>query len=487
MRHAAWTVIVAAALGGCVQGPHVPKDGSPDAYSWRAPIGIEGSEPVYRFDIDIGPDVQQGLAEEDIRSLAVFDAHGTPQACGAFGNGPIESTVTLSHARISAFASDMCASYGSPAVCFKGHDCAVPDICPRTRIDLTRSTALAGIDALPDLLAIANTPPDACDLDRSSPCREVGFDDAIHTKQRLTRRDARIALHWAHLDELLTPDPLPPPRQTAGSFNPGSGEVAGAGGSIRGRLGGAMLSGPGSSAGRVDRPIPLTPPGRSADRSANSNAAAPDDSGYVVEFDEPATEIRLYWSPPTGGQIGTTTLAAYDAEGHRHEHTDPLQPFGGNLADRFEQVVWLDLHPKALRVTARSSLPDLRLVAATSTKREHKPFVDTHLRQYWFAAEGTAPYALYFERGHGTCGYNEDSRRLATYPRLNDPDWPPAAKVGAPLRNSRGVLTAMATSQFGVLVWLAWLGLMCGLWLVGAALVGARWWVLRSTRPQRRS
>lgn len=483
---AARTLIAACALGGCVQGPHAPKDGSPDAYGWRAPVVIEGSEPVYRF--DIAPDVEKWLVDERIRGLAIFDAHGAPQACGAFGNGPIESTVTLAHARISAFTPDTCAGHGDPPVCFKGHDCAVPDVCPRTQIDLSRWNALSNIDTLPDLLAIANAPPDACDIERQSPCEHVGLNDAIHTQQRLTRRDARSALYWAHLDRLLTPDPPPPPRTTAGQFNPGSsGDVAGAAGGIRGRLGGAILSAPGASGA----PTALATPSRATARSAASNgrdAADDDTGGYVVEFDEPASEIRLYWSPPTGSQIGTTRLVAYDAEGHRHANTDPLQPFGGNLADRFEQVVRLDIHPRSLRVIAQSSVPDLRLVAATSTKREHKPFVDGHLRQYWFAAKGTAPYALYFERDRGTCGsYGEDPRTLAAYPRLNGPAWPPAATIGAPLRNPRGLFAALAASSFGSFVWLNWLGLMLGLWLAGAALVGVRWWVLRSTRPQRRS
>jgi len=478
---------VACALAGCMRGPEVPKVGSPDAYGWRAPIDVVGNEPAYRF--DIAPELEKWLGEQDIRGIAIFDATGTPQACGGFSNGPLESKITHSQGRVAEFAADACTPHGDPAVCFRGRGCDIADYCPHIEIDLSRSATLAGIDALPDLLAVANAAPDACDLTRETPCTEVGLNDEIHAQQRQARREARSALARVQLDALLKPDPPPPPRTKPGQFNPGSGAM---GGGVRGRLGGAMLSGPGASGASQPNygPIPLTPVGTPAIRSPQSktgDAAAEATGGYVVEFDEPATEIRLYWSPPTGGQVGTTTLIAYDAEGHLHTHTDYLQPFGGNMADRFEQVVWIDTHPRSLRVIAQSSIPDLRLVGATSTKREHKPFVDAHKRQYWFAPSGHAPYGLYLEHGQGTCAYGEDARQTAAYPRINEPDWPPAATIGAPIRNPRSAFAALASSRFGVVVWGYWLGVMLALWCAGAALVGVRWWVLRSTRLQRRS
>lgn len=467
----------ACVLSGCMQGPVAPRDSDRDAYGFRAAIDTPGSEPVYRF--DIAPDIEKWLSDRDIHAVSVFDANGQPQACGSFASasGPLESTAVMSRARISTYDEGACAAHGEPLVCFKDHPCDLPEFCPRTRIDLTLWHALAGIDTLPKLLAIANAPPDPCEIEGSSPCTDIGFNDDFHAEQRLVRRAARSALYWAHLDALLTPDPPPPPRTTPGVFNPGNG-----GESAHAKASGVMLS------TRQSDPA-QKPHANAPKRGAQPAQVAPagEAGDYVVEFDEPASEIRLHWTSTTqGGDMGTTETIAYDANGMQHTHADALQPFGGRMADGFEQVLSLDMHPRAMRVIVHSNVTGLRLVGATSTKHEPKPFYDGTRRQFWFAASGAAPYALYAERRRGLCTRNEDPRRMAAYPRINDVAWPPAATIGAPRASPRGPLAMLTATNFSAVVWLYWLALMFALWVPAAAFVGARWWRVRRFEARQR-
>lgn len=472
-------------LAACT-GPDAPREPSRDVYAFRAPIDARGGEPVYR--LNVSPDLNRWFDEHGIRNVSVFDAAGAPQACGIFNQhsfGPIESTATVSQGRIAAFDDATCKPDGALAVCFKGHACGAPDYCPHTPIDLTPFADLKDIDTLESLLAIANTAPDPCDIEGAS-CPDRPSGDDAHARQRLARRLARAVLARAGLGALLKPDPPPPPRTTPGVFNPRF--LSTTGGGVRSALGAMMLSATPSAdtPRRAISPIRLPSPaaGR-AQHTAKTADAESDD--YAITFDEPVTEVRLIWAPSAhGSQVGTTKTIAYDDEGRPHEHVDPLQPIGDIGSDRFEQTVAIDLHPRAVRVIVQSDLAGLRLIGATSTTRAHKPFVNDSPRQFWFVASGTPPYSVYLEKNRGMCGDSASLRRMNTYARLHDADWPPAATVGMPLANARSPFMALAASHFEIVVWLYWLAGMLVLWLAAAAFVGARWMRVRRFEARQR-
>lgn len=451
-RRAIALLPIVFALCGCLPGPVSPDSASTKAYRWRATLAGAASEPIYRFDLT--PEFQRWMDDNGVRSVAVFDALGRSQSCGRLGSthAPLSSTTTTFEGRIAPYDPAACKAHDELPICFAGEPCTLPDYCPRIEINLNW-TSLGEVTTLDQLVDIANKPrpPFPCEVSSDVGCtpEHVPANDAISQE----RGEARSALVRAGLDRMVKPDP--PRLQRRNWFSPGE-----------------TLNKDGTFV------IPASPvlPDREA-VARNAELRRYDNSGgYVVEFDEPASELTFYWRRPDATRIeGKTTVIAYNAEGRRFGNTSPLYPTNDSPPGMLQQAVRGSTPMRTFRVVTEANAPDMQLVEVKSTTYADKPFIDARKRQFWFAAHGTAPYSIYAERGRGTCAGGDSVEISPTDARLREPDRPLPLAVGERIENQRSLLASLAVDHYDVFVWLCWLGLLLLIWAPGACLIAVRW------------
>lgn len=421
-------------LSGCWHDPTPPNDNTTDAYGWTAPLAVAGSERYYR--IPASGDLGAWMTQHAVASLAVFDATGNLQSCGALSgetNHPLATMPQAIAAHVAPFDGSVCRNI--IAACFKNQPCSVPDICSPQIVDLT-GTTLEGLERPEQIveLAAGKFPPlPSCRDYRPEARRQCDAHD-----REAAEYSRRAVSRYTEAVEFLNNY----------GFVPGS-----AGGT----------------------------PG------APSQAPSPAGNGLLISLDVPAANPMLMfrWNKPASlGRLGSATLTCFGA-GSTFDRPFDVQGLSGASGETVQEF-WPSCAGRSFRLTLKPAVDGLQLLGVSATAYRPKPYMTPEVPQFWFEAKGTPPYAVFLEPQHSGCGSILNVRETAALPRAADPDWPPAAVVaGTPVVHARAAWTRMLVSRSPWLPWLYWLLYVGGACAAGLLATLVRWvWLSRRGTPE---
>lgn len=427
-----WAAAISASLGvaGCWHVPLPPNDSSTDAYGWKAPIEIPGTEPYYRF--QVSENLRGWMKQHSVESFAIFDADGKLQSCGpmsAGSNNPLATMPAVIQGHITPFDPAICGTGPAPKLCFKNKPCAIPDFCSPQIIDVA-GTSLEGMTNLSEILAAAHSSPVrvACRPDTPDASRICDENDA----------KARSASRLAYEQQLEA-------REFIDNF------------------------------------------GIESELQASSKPEAPsasvrlDPNDLLVTLDQvPPTvpQLTFQWNKPSSiGHAGTAKLTCYNPDGSTLDEGINIEP-NGAIAPTGPMLEYVGIvcRVRNYRVVLHPSLPDLVLEAVTATTFAPKPFMHGDTTQFWVAPSGRAPYSAFFEANHGACGGTANVAEVSKLPHARDADWPPSAgDIGAPGVHPRDAWIMLLSSKRDVVAWLYWLGYVGSAFLFALIVTLARW------------
>lgn len=431
----AWLLPGCAALVACWHDPKPPSDNSTDAYGWAAPLAVTGNEPYYR--IPVNGDLAAWMKQHQVESMAVFDAAGALQPCGALSgqtNAPLATIPQPIAAHVGPFDGGVCRNL--IAACFKNQPCAVPDICSPQTIDLT-GTTLEGLKRAEQIveLAAGKVPPlPLCRDYHPEAHRECNAEDREAAEDN-RRAPARYA--------------------EAVDFVNNYGLV------------------PGSPGG-----TPVSP--------SSSQSGVPAGNERLITLDAPADDpmLVLRWNKSASlGRLGNATLTCFGS-GSTVDRPFDIQGRPGEAGETVEEF-WPSCAGRSFRLAFKPGVEGLDLLGVSAIAYRPKPYMAPEVPQFWFEARGTPPYAVFLGPRHSGCGSMLNVREAAALPRAADPDWPTAATLeGAPVVHERSPWTRVLASRSPWMPWMYWLLYVGGACAAALLATLAYWAWLSRTRSR---